>query len=603
MYLLGSSPFPFDSYLLSFSHCVQVFFAFLISRLKFYLYGLVSVFSLLFLSYIHSYQTHHCTPSEGRGTPVKHPKPLQTWLPPRPPHNPSQPSRPSLATPGSSPARPDTVSRTGTWPLTDDKETAFEVRGGGSSGGYDYAVRLQVLRGTTYTGKAVQLIYAPRMSAVDHALLFHSAMVQCFICLFPAVHFYWDLTVQKKAWAWQNNTALLTGKPDNTYWAIGGTVGEMHSVMRGPKPWWCNDGVLRNDRGLLEYSKCLVPAHPEASDFPLAAATRSTSSPLSRRPTTKNQSSPSSSTCPLSCALLASTSTLTPRIYQVCAQPRSAASMQNGVVGAATRIKYKDIMCKYWKAGNCHGPDCYFAHRRDAHHVDLKSATCSFWARNQCKDGDNCRYKHSHSLYRNGGPWTREVIKMSPALGHRASSLWTARAFAPASPHDGPSPGSGSRCPRSVSFVFRNFTGFSSFHSICIAYIFTYTTRSLRRASLSWELWKPGRRILQLHRHAQHPHPMLESHRRAKIRGPMILRGSKPRRFPVQLHTGRHQPLSTNLRIGRSTAASQQPKRPTFRQVVRHNLSDRQPYRMVRPGTATPSLCRQGTQDHASTGP
>jgi hypothetical protein len=50
-----------------------------------------------------------------------------------------------------------------------------------------------------------------------------------------------------------------------------------------------------------------------------------------------------------------------------------------------------------------------------------------------------------------------------------------------------------------VSFVFRNFTGFLSFHSVFIAYIFTYTTRSLQRTSLPWELWKPGRTTLQLH--------------------------------------------------------------------------------------------------------
>jgi hypothetical protein len=359
-------------------------------------------------------------------------------------------------------------------------------------------------------------------------------------------------------------------------------VGEMHSVMRGPKPLWCNDGVIRNDRGLLDYTEDLVPEQPEAANYPLAAATNSSlnlnlslslsldrslslnlrtqaltlrpslmfrsrlsltrsprsrrrfrsrlhsratssgvqrtiSSPLSRRLTTK-QSSPSSSTCPLSCALLASTSTFAPRIYQVCEHHLG-----------------------------CHRPDCYFALRRDTHHVDLKSVTCSCWARNRCKDGDNRRYKHSRSLYRNGSPGAREIIKMTPPLDRYAPSVWTVRAFVPASPHDGQSPGSGSRCPRNVSFVFRNFTGLSSFHSISIAYIFTYTTRSLRRTSLSWELWKPGRRIPQLHRQAQHPHPMLESHRRAKIRGSMILRGSKPRRRPVQLHTGRHQPFSTDL--------------------------------------------------------
>jgi hypothetical protein len=78
-------------------------------------------------------------------------------------------------------------------------------------------------------------------------------------------------------------------------------------------------------------------------------------------------------------------------------------------------------------------------------------------------------------------------------------------------------------------------------------------------------------------------HPMLESHRRVKIRGPIMHRGSKQAnrrgKTPGQLHPGRHGPISKNLRTGRSTAASQQPKRPTFRHVVRHNLSDRQPPR------------------------
>jgi hypothetical protein len=81
----------------------------------------------------------------------------------------------------------------------------------------------------------------------------------------------------------------------------------------------------------------------------------------------------------------------------------------------------------------------------------------------------------------------------------------------------------------------------------------------------------------------QDRHPMLESHRRAKIRGPMMHRGSKQAnrraKTPGQLHPGRYRPMAKNLQTRRSTAASQQPKRPTFRQVVRHNLSDRQPPR------------------------
>jgi hypothetical protein len=111
---------------LSLSYCVPISFAFLISPLDLCLYGLVSVFSLLFLPYIHRYQTHHCTPLEGRETPVSHrasPQaglaqanpdegqwaPSQIWRQASPPSRRRPPSRPS--TPGTNP-RPACLKRT-----------------------------------------------------------------------------------------------------------------------------------------------------------------------------------------------------------------------------------------------------------------------------------------------------------------------------------------------------------------------------------------------------------------------------------------------------------------------------------------------------------
>jgi hypothetical protein len=113
---------------LSLSYTVPIFFAFTITPLYLSLYGLVSVFSLLFLPYIHRYQTHHCTQLEGRETPVSHrasPQaglmqanpdegqwaPSQIWRQARPPSRRRPPSRPS--TPRTNP-RPACLKRTPT---------------------------------------------------------------------------------------------------------------------------------------------------------------------------------------------------------------------------------------------------------------------------------------------------------------------------------------------------------------------------------------------------------------------------------------------------------------------------------------------------------
>lgn len=50
------------------------------------------------------------------------------------------------------------------------------------------------------------------MTAVEHVLRFHSTAPQCFIFPYAAVHFYWDLARHRRAWAWEENTALLTGR-------------------------------------------------------------------------------------------------------------------------------------------------------------------------------------------------------------------------------------------------------------------------------------------------------------------------------------------------------------------------------------------------------
>ena len=97
------------------------------------------------------------------------------------------------------------------WDLGDGKQLTIEISRY-RNGEYDHVVGLQVLRGTTYTGKRVQLIFAPRMTAVEHVLRFHSTAPQCFIFPYAAVHFYWDLARQRRAWAWEENTALLTGR-------------------------------------------------------------------------------------------------------------------------------------------------------------------------------------------------------------------------------------------------------------------------------------------------------------------------------------------------------------------------------------------------------
>jgi hypothetical protein len=112
----------------SLSYCAPISFAFLLSPLNLCLYGLVPVFSLLFLPYIHRYQTHHCTPLGGRETPVSYQASPQAGLTQanpdggqwaqsqicrqaRPPSRRRPPSRPS--TPGSNP-RPACVKRTPT---------------------------------------------------------------------------------------------------------------------------------------------------------------------------------------------------------------------------------------------------------------------------------------------------------------------------------------------------------------------------------------------------------------------------------------------------------------------------------------------------------
>jgi hypothetical protein len=128
MYLLGSSPFPFDS---SSSITFLLYPNFLCfpyissESLNLCLYGLISVFSLLFLPYIHRYQTHHCTSLEGRGTPVSYQASPQAGLTQanpdggqwaqsqicrqaRPPSRRRHPSRPS--TPGTNP-RPACLKR------------------------------------------------------------------------------------------------------------------------------------------------------------------------------------------------------------------------------------------------------------------------------------------------------------------------------------------------------------------------------------------------------------------------------------------------------------------------------------------------------------
>jgi hypothetical protein len=82
-----------------------------------------------------------------------------------------------------------------------------------ASDDYEYMPGLQVIRGVGPTGKNVQLIFAPKMSATAHILRFHSTAVQCFIGPYGAAHLYWhDLTKSKQAWDWKVNTATLTGK-------------------------------------------------------------------------------------------------------------------------------------------------------------------------------------------------------------------------------------------------------------------------------------------------------------------------------------------------------------------------------------------------------
>jgi len=77
---------------------------------------------------------------------------------------------------------------------------------------YEHLPGLQIIRGVGPTFKNVQLIFAPKMSATSHILRFHSTAVQCFISPYGAVHLYWhDLTKTRQAWAWEKNTATLTG--------------------------------------------------------------------------------------------------------------------------------------------------------------------------------------------------------------------------------------------------------------------------------------------------------------------------------------------------------------------------------------------------------
>jgi len=101
--------------------------------------------------------------------------------------------------------------RTLRWRIQGDKQLIIEISRY-TNGEYDHVMGLQVLRGTTHTGKRVQLIFAPKMTAVEHVLRFHSTAVQCLICPYAAIHFYWDLAERRRAWAWEENTALLTGR-------------------------------------------------------------------------------------------------------------------------------------------------------------------------------------------------------------------------------------------------------------------------------------------------------------------------------------------------------------------------------------------------------
>lgn len=98
------------------------------------------------------------------------------------------------------------------WAIEGGKKLTIKIRANIAIKGYDHIAKLQVLRGETHTGKKIQLIFAPSITPVDHILRFHSTVIQCFICPYTAVHFYWNLIKQRKAWAWAENTALLTGR-------------------------------------------------------------------------------------------------------------------------------------------------------------------------------------------------------------------------------------------------------------------------------------------------------------------------------------------------------------------------------------------------------
>jgi hypothetical protein len=90
-------------------------------------------------------------------------------------------------------------------------------------------------------------------------------------------------------------------------------------------------------------------------------------------------------------------------------------------------------------------------------------------------------------------------------------------------------------------------------------------------------------------------HPMLESHRRAKIRGPMMHRGSKQAnqraKTPGQLHPGRYGPMSRNLRTGRSTARASNQRGRTSAKLSDTICQTDSPQGILR------SLCRHTTPD------
>lgn len=103
----------------------------------------------------------------------------------------------------------EAVWREFTWKLPEERELTISLsRRMGES--YDHTDGLRILRGKTHTGIEVQVMTAPRKSALGHIAGFHSTPVQCFVSPYGSAHMYWDLTESKKAWAWRENS--LHGK-------------------------------------------------------------------------------------------------------------------------------------------------------------------------------------------------------------------------------------------------------------------------------------------------------------------------------------------------------------------------------------------------------